>query len=373
MIETFPWTEIASRANPVLVSAGAAFAVLLAILTAVLIRQSAARAREDEVRAAQSRLIETEMAELKGRLAAMAELSAARQSELALDRVGQMVGANIDETQRRTAEHLSRLHERLAVIDVAQKNLTDLSSRVVSLRDILSNKQARGAFGQMRMETIIKDGLPRDAYSFQATLSNGRRPDCVLRLPGSPAGIVVDAKFPLEGFEAMRLARDETARREAMRRIRTDMARHIEDIASKYLIPGETQDTAMMFVPAESVYAELHESFPDLIQTAHRARIVIVSPNMLMLAVQTMVAILKDARMREQADVIQREVGHLMDDVRRLRERVVDFQKHYGQLGPDLERILASSDRIAARGRRIEGLEFGASGDGEAALMPAAE
>lgn len=386
MFDFAQWTASELRVGPLLLLTALTATVLLALLVVMvtMLRQSAARARDEEMRSAQSRLVEAEIAEVKGRLAAMAELEVTRQAELSrsvndrLDRVSQFLGTNLEETQRRTTENLARLYERLAVIDSAQKNLTDLSNRVVSLQDILANKQARGAFGQMRMETIIQDGLPRDAYGFQAVLSNGKRPDCLIHLPGSQAGIVIDAKFPLESFEALRVARDDAARKEAMKRVRTDIGKHIDDIAAKYFIPGETQDTAMMFVPAESVYAELHEGFPDLIQKAHRSRIVIVSPNMLMLAVQTMVAVMKDVRMREQAGVIQREVGLLMEDVGRLRERVLDFQKHYGQLGPDLEKILTSTDKIASRGRRIEGVELdepraAVTATGQEALAPAAE
>jgi DNA recombination protein RmuC len=207
------------------------------------------------------------------------------------------------------------------------------------------------------METIIQDSLPRDSYSFQATLSNGRRPDCLIRLPGSPA-IVIDAKFPLEAFEALRGAKDETLRKDAIRRVRVDIGKHIDDIAARYTLPGETQDTMLMFVPSESFYADLHEHFPDLIQKAHRVRVVIVSPNMLMLAVQTMQAIMKDVRMREQADIIQREVGVLMTDVHRLKERVLDFQKHFGLLNGDVEKILTSTEKIAGRGRKIEALDL---------------
>ena len=238
---------------------------------------------------------------------------------------------------------------------------------MVSLQDILANKQQRGAFGQLRMETIIQDALPRDAYTFQATLSNGRRPDCLIHLPGSSAGIVVDAKFPLEAFEALRIAHDETLRKEAMRRVRVDIGKHIDDIAAKYALPGETQDTMLMFVPSESFYADLHEHFPDLLEKAHRARIVIVSPNMLMLAVQTMQSIMKDVRMREQAGLIQREVGVLMIDVSRLKERVLDFQKHFGLLGGDVEKILTSTDKIAVRGRKIEDLDL-EEGQGKALI-----
>jgi DNA recombination protein RmuC len=363
-----------------LLVAFAGFALLaFALLILLTIRQGALRAREERLRGDRARAAEAELAELKGRLAQMTEITALRQEELArtlnerLDRVGQQLGLSMDETGRRTSDHLAKLYERLAAIDVAQRTITELSGRVVSLQDVLANKQARGAFGQIRMEAIIEDALPKGAFSFQPALSNGRRPDCLIHLPSAQASLVIDAKFPLESFEALREAQSEAAQREAQARIRRDVSKHIEDIAEKYFIPGETQDTALMFIPAESVYASLHEGFPDLIQKAHRSRIVIVSPNMLMLAVQTMMAILKDVRMREAADVVQREVRLMLEDVARLRGRVLDFQRHFVQLSPDLEKILASTDKIASRGARIEdaGLEHGKAPDG--ALVPAAE
>jgi DNA recombination protein RmuC len=336
---------------------------LLALIVIVW-RNGRERAKEAALRQSEARMIEIEVAALKGRLQTMAEVAGTSQAELGraiherLDRVSQNIGGNLEETTRKTSENLSKLNERLAVIDTAQRNITELSTRVVSLQDILANKQQRGAFGQLRMETIVQDGLPRDAYTFQATLSNGKRPDCIIHLPGTSTGIVVDAKFPLEAFEALRTAHDEVLRKEAFRRVRVDIGKHIDDIATKYALPGETQDTMLMFVPSESFYADLHEHFPDLLQKAHRARIVIVSPNMLMLAVQTMQSIMKDVRMREQADVIQREVGVLMTDVGRLKERVLDFQKHFGLLGGDVEKILTSTDKIASRGRKIEDLDL---------------
>jgi len=209
------------------------------------------------------------------------------------------------------------------------------------------------------MEAIIQDGLPRSAYTFQATLSNGRRPDCLIHLPNATAGIVVDAKFPLEGFEALRTARTSEDLVLAKRLVREHVARHIADIAEKYLIPGETQETALMFVPSEAAYGELHDQFPDLIQKAHRARIFIVSPNMLMLAIQTMQAILKDTRMREAAGLIQREVTLLIDDVGRLIERVGDLERHFTLAGKSLDKVLTSGEKIKGRSRRIETLELG--------------
>ena len=305
-----------------------------------------------------------QLGELRVRLQTLAEISVTRHGELAravnerLDRMTHKVGTDLNETARKTHESISRLNERLAVIDTAQKNLTELSSNMVSLQEILANKQARGAFGQMRMEAIVKDGLPAGAYTFQATLSNGKRPDCLLHMPNTPAGVVIDAKFPLEGFEAFRAARSEDEKKLAGRRVRTDVGKHIEAMSDKYLIAGETQDTAILFVPSESIYADLAEHFPDIVQKAHRARIVICAPNMLMLAVQTMQAILKDVQMREQAHLIQREVATLMEDMGRFRDRVLDLQRHFGQANGDIEKILTSAEKITKRGQKIERLDF---------------
>ena len=345
--------------EPILVLlALASLAVIAIIVLAItLIVHMSRRRRETQ---AQS----TELAELKGRLQTFAEISMARQGDIAravnerLDRMTHRVGSDLNETARKTTDSIAKLNERLAVIDTAQKNLTDLSTNMVSLQAILANKQARGAFGQMRMETIVKDGLPKGAYSFQPTLSNGRRPDCLLHMPNAGAGVVIDAKFPLEGFEAFRTARREEEKKDAARRVRIDVGRHVDSIAERYFIAGETQDTAILFVPSESIYADLAEHFSDLVQKAHRARIVICAPNMLMLAVQTMQAILKDVKMREQAHLIQGEVQKLIDDMGRFRERVLDLQRHFGQANADIEKILTSSERIAARGRKIETLDF---------------
>jgi DNA recombination protein RmuC len=352
--------------DPVLVLLGLlGFAVLALLVLVVIVAVHTSRRRRE------ARDSDAQLAELKGRLQTLAELSVTRHGELAravnerLDRMTHRVGSDLTETARKTTDSIAKLHERLAVIDSAQKNLTDLSSNMVSLQEILANKQARGAFGQMRMEAIIQDGLPKGAYSFQATLSNGKRPDCVLHLPNTKAGVVIDAKFPLEGFEAFRVARAPEEKKEAARRVRIDVGRHVDAMAERYFLPGETQDTAILFVPSEAIYADLAEHFSDLVQKAHRARIVICAPNMLMLAVQTMQAILKDVKMREQAHLIQREVTRLMDDMARLRERVLDLQRHFGQANQDIEKILNSSERIASRGSRIENLEF--DGEGQSA------
>jgi DNA recombination protein RmuC len=345
--------------DPVVVGLALATLAVLALiaLAIALIVHMRGRRREREAQA-------SELAELKGRLQTFAEISVARQGDIAravnerLDRMTHRVGTDLNETSRKTHESIAKLNERLAVIDTAQKNLTDLSTNMVSLQEILANKQARGAFGQMRMETIVQDGLPKGAYTFQATLSNGKRPDCLLHMPNTPAGVVIDAKFPLEGFEAFRVARRDEEKKEAAKRVRIDVGRHVEAMAERYFIAGETQDIAILFVPSEAIYADLCEHFTDLVQKAHRARIVICAPNMLMLAVQTMQAILKDVQMREQAHLIQREVAKLMDDMGRFRERVLDLQRHFGQTNQDIEKILTSSEKIAQHGRKIETLEF---------------
>jgi DNA recombination protein RmuC len=355
--------------DPILVLlalAGLAVLALIVLAITLVVHMSRRRA---EVSAN-----EAQLSELKIRLQTLAEISVTRHGELArgvnerLDRMTHRVGSDLNETARKTNDSIAKLNERLAVIDTAQKNLTELSTNMVSLQEILANKQARGAFGQMRMETIVTDGLPKGAYTFQATLSNGKRPDCLLHMPNASASVVIDAKFPLEGFEAFRTARRDEEKKEAARRVRIDVARHVDSMAERYFIPGETQDTAILFVPSEAIYADLCEHFTDLVQKAHRSRIVICAPNMLMLAVQTMQSILKDVKMREQAHLIQREVVHLMEDTGRLRERVLDLQRHFGQANADIEKIITSSERIAARGRKIEGLEFE-----EAAPTPALE
>jgi DNA recombination protein RmuC len=307
-------------------------------------------------------------AETAGRLQAMGDALAGRQAELArvlserLDSVSSRLGASLETNTQQTVDRLRTLHERLAVIDHAQKNLSELSSHVTSLRDVLANKQARGAFGQASMEAIVQDRLPKGFYEFQYTLANNTRPDCVVFLPDKRP-LVIDAKFPLEAVTALRDAANEDERKAAAQRVRQDVAKHVADIAGKYLIPGETQDLALMFVPSESVYAELHDGFDDVVQKAYRARVVIVSPSLLMLAIQVMQQILKDARMREAADQIRTEVGRMMEDLGRLRERVLKLQQHHGQTGEDLRQIIISSDKIEKRAANIEELDFDDGGD----------
>jgi len=246
----------------------------------------------------------------------------------------------------------------LAVIDKAQQNITSLSSQVVELQHILANKQTRGAFGEARMQAIVQDGLPKNAYAFQPTLSNGTRPDCLVLLPNDAPSLVIDAKFPLEAWNTIRKAEDPEMVRAAETRFRRDTQKHIQDIAERYHIPGETHDTAFMFVPSESIFADIHERFEDVVQKAHRARVVIVSPSLLMLSVQVVMSLLRDANMREQAHVIQHEVMRMMEDVARLDDRVQRLKGHFAQASKDIEQIEVSSGKITKRGAGIQSVEI---------------
>ncbi|MFZ1959866.1 MAG: DNA recombination protein RmuC [Methylovirgula sp.] len=335
--------------------------ILAAGLGAAWARRAAAAKRDFHVEIAE--LIRAN-AELSGRVRSMGELLGARQTDLAklvaerLDAVGARVGRGLEDQGRAAGESLAKLNERLAVIDAAQTRLTDLTAEVIGLKEILANKQARGAFGQGRMEAIIRDALPASAYAFQHTLSNRCRPDCVLRLPDDERLLVIDAKFPLESFVALKEAAGEEAQKQASARVRTDVGKHIRDIEERYFLPGETQDVAILFVPSESLYGDLAEHFEDIIQRAHRSRIIIVSPSLLVMAVQVLQAIVRDARVREQAHEIQVEVRRLVEDVERLRDRVSKLVVHFGQAQEDLGTIAISAEKIAKRGDRIENMDF---------------
>ena len=302
--------------------------------------------------------------EIAGRFSQAIESQSRSQSDLQravaerLEALDNRLGENLKESAAKTAETLGGLQLRLGLIDEAQKSLIDLSGQVVGLQQILGNKQARGAYGQGQMEAIVRDALPAGVFEFQATLSNKNRPDCLIRLPGSRCAIVIDSKFPLEAFEQLKNAATDSEKRTAEGRVRADVGKHIKDIADKYLIAGETQTPAMMFVPSESLYAELHDVFSDLIQKAQRAQIIVVSPNILMLAINTIQTVMKDARMREQASLIQKEVGLLLNDVRLLSDRVGKLQNHLGQAEGDIKGILVSAGKVVGRAERIEHVDL---------------
>jgi len=323
----------------------------------------------------------TSQATLSGRLDQMATGTAAAQAELrrALDErladVAKRVGDSLGEQGRHQQTALEGLKERLVVIDSAQKNIAELSGQVVGLQEILSNKQARGAFGEVQLENLVSSMLPPSAYKLQAQVGENRRVDCLIVLPNPPGPIAVDAKFPLEGYRALRGAEDDTARTQAGRTFSASVLKHVTDIADRYIVPGETADSALMFIPSEAVYAELHANFPDVVDKSYRKRVYMVSPTTLMATLNTVRAILRDARMREQAHVIQQEVVKMLDDVGRLDDRVGSLERHFDQAGRDIEQIRTSAKKITGRGTRITQIEL--SDDPEeshtAALVSSAE
>jgi DNA recombination protein RmuC len=361
-----------------LYGAAALCAALLIALLVLVVKLARARAAEAEERrleaeaaARRSSEFEKQVAgllqsqyEMNGRMQTMAEIFGTRTSDLArlvnerLDAQGQRVGQAIQETNSKTTESLSKLAERLAVIDRAQSNITQLSQDVVGLQSILANKQTRGLFGQGRMEAIVSDQLPPGSFAFQHGLSNGSRPDCVIFMPNNQPPLVIDAKFPLESWQRIAGASNGEELRGATQGFKRDMAVHIEAIAQKYLIPGETQDTAFLFVPSESIFADIHEKFDDVVQRAAKARVMIVSPSILMLSIQVMQALLRDVRMREEAHKIQKEVRELLLDVNRMDERVRKLQAHFHQASQDIGDILVSSGKVVRRGERIEAMDF---------------
>ncbi|MES2665283.1 MAG: DNA recombination protein RmuC [Pseudomonadota bacterium] len=289
---------------------------------------------------------------------AVSQTAMLRVMEQRLAEVQRAMGESLQGTSIRTARSLGDLHQRLETIDKAQANIEKLSGNVLSLQDILSNKQTRGAFGEIQLHDIVQKALPKDAYTMQATLSNGKRADCLIHLPNPPGPIVIDAKFPLEAYEAIRRADTPRAVVEAAQQMRAAVRAHIRAISEKYILEGETADGALMFLPSEAVYAELHSNFPEIVREGFAAKVWIVSPTTCMATLNTMRAVLKDARMREQAGAIRRELSELYKDVERLGERVGNLDRHFGQAAKDIEEIRISSDKATKRARRLDNFDF---------------
>lgn len=347
--------------------------LLVLSIAAIITIMRANRRRQDDAIALAQRNAEMErhmadlmrvQSEMTGRMHTMSEIFGSRTSDLARLLTERIEGAShrtnqsVNETRVKTEESLSKLNERLAVIDRAQSTIAELSTEVVSLRDILANKQSRGAFGQGRMEAIVADGLPAASFNFQATLSNNNRPDCLVTLPNDAPNLVIDAKFPLEAWQRLQGAESPEEIKQAIASFRTDMKVHIKAISEKYFIPGETHDTAFLFVPSEAIFADIHERFEDIVQQALRQRVVIVSPSLLMLSIQVVQALLRDVKMREQAHIIQQEVSNLLTDVGRLSDRVLKLQSHFQQANKDVEQILISTGKVTKRSERIEQMDF---------------
>jgi DNA recombination protein RmuC len=317
-----------------------------------------------------------ELAALEARLGQLAQGAAAAQAATAetlrrqerglaeaLERrladFGLKVGEKLLQSHGESQKTLSALGERLAVIDQAQANLTKLSSEVVSLQQLLSNKQARGAFGEAQLEAIVRDLLPAAYVSFQATLRTGSRADCLLALPPPLGPLCIDAKFPREAYDQLRAAAgDNAAKVIARRAFAAAVTTHVDHIAERYVVAGETAEAALMFVPSEAVYAEIHESLPEVVERAWRRRVFIVSPTTLWAVLNTLRAVLKDSRLQEQAHLIQAEVRKLLEDVERLDDRVGRLAQHFTQASEDIRQIRISSDKVTKRGQRIDELEL---------------
>ncbi|MFP4404468.1 DNA recombination protein RmuC [Rhodosalinus sp.] len=289
---------------------------------------------------------------------ARAQAETLRLMEARLAEVNTQMAESLTGSARRTAQTLGELQERLKTIDRAQEKITRLSGDVLGLQDILSNKQTRGAFGEIQLNDILAKALPRDSYTLQPTLSNGARPDCVIHLPEPPGPIAIDSKFPLEAYEALRRAETPEDARRAGQALRQAMRTHIRAIAEKYVLEGETAEGAILFLPSEAVYAELHANFPEVVREGFAARVWIVSPTTCMATLTTMRAILKDARMQAEAGRIRRELSLLHADVERLGARVQNLDRHFGQAARDIAEIKVSAEKAGTRARRLDSFDF---------------
>jgi DNA recombination protein RmuC len=302
--------------------------------------------------------------QLVGGLTHVSESQAAQQSnmlklmEARLTAVQEQMNVNLQTSSKNTALSLGELQQRLVTIDKAQDNIQKLSGSVLSLQDILANKQTRGAFGEIQLQEIVSKALPSDAYTWQATLSNGKRADCLIHLPNPPGPIVIDSKFPLEAYEALQKATSDWDKNEAVKLMRVSVKSHIKAIADKYILDGETADGALMFLPSEAVYAELHSNFPELVREGFEAHVWIVSPTTCMATLNTMRAILKDARMREQAGAIRSALRHLHRDVELVVERVEKLNTHFGQARKDIEGISTAAERAGKRAHKLDNFDF---------------
>ena len=302
--------------------------------------------------------------QLAGGLTQVSEAQAAQQNnmlklmEARLAAVQEQMTLNLTTSAKTTANSLGELQQRLVTIDKAQDTIQKLSGDVLSLQDILANKQTRGAFGEIQLQEIVSKALPSDAYTWQATLPNGKRADCLIHLPNPPGPIVIDSKFPLEAYEALRNATTKLDTKDAVKFMRTSVKAHIKAISEKYILEGTTADGAIMFLPSEAVYAELHSNFPELIREGFEARVWIVSPTTCMATLNTMRAILKDARMREQAGAIRTALRQLHRDVELVVDRVDKLNTHFNQARKDIEGISTAAERAGKRAHKLDNFDF---------------
>jgi DNA recombination protein RmuC len=354
----------------VLVTAGG-FAFLVVILLFVVARAAGRSAHATAPLTSQMEYLNQRVQtigdgqqQLAGGLTHVSEAQAAQQSnmiklmEARLAAVQEQMTLNLTTSAKSTASSLGELQQRLVTIDKAQDNIQKLSGDVLSLQDILSNKQTRGAFGEIQLQEIVSKALPSDAYAWQVTLSNGKRADCLIHLPNPPGPIVIDSKFPLEAYEALRNAKTDWEANEAAKFMRSSVKAHIKAISEKYILDGETADGALMFLPSEAVYAELHSNFPELVRDGFEARVWIVSPTTCMATLNTMRAILKDARMREQAGAIRTALRLLHRDVELVVDRVDKLNTHFNQARKDIEGITTAAERAGRRAHKLDNFDF---------------
>jgi DNA recombination protein RmuC len=295
----------------------------------------------------------SQITELKG---AVAQLSISIEERLG--NIGSSIGNSLNQQTQSTQKSLTEMHERLAVIDRAQENIHSLSNQVNDLQNILSNKQLRGAFGEVQLENIVRDALPQNAYQFQYTLTSNSRVDCIVKLPEPPGPICIDSKFPLEDYKKFASATNDQEKKDNLRLFHNAVQKHIKDIAEKYILPGETSDSAIMFLPSESIYSEINIRFPKLVNESRNKKVYMAGPDNLMLLLHTVRAILRDATMSQTAGKIQIEVDKLTNDLNLLADRIFKLDKHFDLARKDLDDIKISHRKIENRGNLITSIDI---------------
>jgi len=341
--------------------------LVAALFAALLLRRSAGGGNIGQIAGRLDQMAQSQAAQqaaLDARLQAQ-ERNLARAVEERLGDLNKRIGDRLQESAEKAGKSLSDLAIRLAVIDRAQANIMELSGQVVGLQNILSNKQARGAFGEIQLKDLVSEVLAPGSYEFQARVGGGRA-DCLLKLPHPPGPIAIDAKFPLESYRQLRAAETEAERIAGSRAFDQALRKHVKDIRERYIVPGETAESALMFLPSEAVYAELYANFATVVEESFRARVWIVSPTTMMALLNTVRAVLRDVEMRKEAGLIKVEVDRMLEDVQRLAERAVNLGRHFDQARKDVDDIRKSTDGIARHGERIRSVDLG---DGKVELL----
>lgn len=274
--------------------------------------------------------------------------------------ITQRVEYRLNEGFEKTTSTFTQVIERLAIIDEAQKKITLLSSNVVSLQEILSDKRSRGAFGEVQLAALLRNMMPENAFSLQYTLKNSYRADCILFLPEPTGHIVIDAKFPLESYRlSQNTALSNEERLLASQQFKKDIQKHIQDIKSKYIAPPETADSAVMFIPAEAIFAEIHAHHPEVVEIAHRAKVWITSPTTMMAILTTARAVLKDSATRKQVHIIQEHLGLLAKDFERFEKRMESLSRNIEKAHTEAEQVHTSAKKITSRFHKIEQVDVG--------------